>query len=108
MNQYTIDNYNVIIGKFKNKVNILIKDDNNNYIIKIDKYADTLAHTSCENNIVLSFDSSIYEFMINCFEKKPFYDIIINFENDNITLNFIFKYELFEFSYNITLDKSYD
>ena len=54
---------------------------------------------------ILSINSSIHDFMINCFEKKPFYNVTIKYENDNILLTFIFKYELFEFSYIISLDK---
>ena len=113
MNLYKIDNYDIMISPFKNKFDILVKDINNNkYILRIDEHMDSVSNTSCDNNITLSLNSSIYNFIINCLEKKPFYSMSVTSEkyfDDNVilTLNFIFKYGDFDFSYIISLDTLY-
>jgi hypothetical protein len=110
MTLYIINNYTIGVIMSKDNIIILVKDNNNNnkYTMKINESIDCCANTNCENNIRLQINSSIRDLIINCLEKKPFYNIYISKDeytycDDTLDFNFSFKYENFDFSYNLTL-----
>ena len=111
---YEVNEYSIGISSNKNIIIILVKNNINNdkYNIRLDKLADCYANTNCENNISFGLISDIYEFIINCLDKKPFYNIKYELqksteqyddEKDELSLIFSFKYENFNFEYTIHL-----
>lgn len=111
MTQYIIDNYMIYVITPKENIIILVKDinTNNKYTMKINESIDCSANTNCDNNITLTINSSIRDLIINCLEKKPFYNLYIykdkyTNDDDSLNFNFSFKYEDFNFSYNILLN----
>ena len=109
-NRTTIDNYLIVTRSSENNIYILVKDNNNNneYNITIDENYNSSANTNSENNVTLSLNSSLYHFIVNCIEKRSFYNMSIISKKDiedeiTLTLNCTFEYDKFEFSYEITL-----
>jgi len=110
--KYNIDNYNISISSKKNKIVIMVINiiNSTKYNIILDKCDDTSCYSNNENNIGLDLKTDIYDFLINCLEKKPYYNIIINNkeyedDKDQLHLTFGFKYEMFDFEYTIELSQ---
>jgi hypothetical protein len=109
--QYKINEYNINVCIIKEdiiKINLKDTTNNNEYYIDFDRH-DGLASTNCENNITLFLKNDIYDFIINCFERKQYYDInieritYIKDEPADLQLVFSFKYEQFDFEYTLSL-----
>jgi hypothetical protein len=109
--KYELNDYTINIG-FTNKNNILLMVinnlNNNKYSLILDKYNDCTANTNCENNVTLDLQTDIYDFIINCLEKKPYYNIKTKLIEDNddqdlLYLTFSFVYETFNFEYTLNL-----
>jgi hypothetical protein len=114
--QYKINEFNInifIINEYSIKINVKNTTNNNEYYMNLNE-SDTYANTDCDNNKTLVLKAEIYNFIINCFEKKQFYDInteIIKHlsllsepeEPDGLELIFSFKYEQFNFEYILSL-----
>jgi len=108
---FQVDNYNITINESKDSL-ILIVVDNIKSItfttIPINKSSDTYGNTSCENNVSLSLDMTLYDYLNNCLEGKENYSININHTDMNeesyLVIDFIFKFEMFKFNYSLNLE----
>jgi hypothetical protein len=108
--QYMIDSLDISItkiDKYNIKINVTNTTNNNKYYRELDEY-----HTQAYNDhdtISIFFKNDAYDFIINCLEKKQYYDvntkILRSYENHDggIELIFSFKYEQFDFGYIVSL-----
>jgi hypothetical protein len=110
MSIFLINNYNVSIKNFKNSLKVIAVNNESSVTyttIPIDKSNDTYGSTSCENNVSLSLDMKLYDFLNNCLEGKQYYSIIItklfDEEDSLLVIDFIIEFEMFKFSYSLTL-----
>ena len=112
--KYELDEYTISISSKNNNILIIVINNlnNNKYNLRLDKTSDYIANTNCENNVVLELKTDIYDFLINCLEKTPYYNIKTNLikstneyddEKDQLNLIFSFLYENFNFEYNLNL-----
>jgi hypothetical protein len=111
---YEINEYSISISSQKNIIVIFVINNLNNdkHNIRLDKSTDSIANTNCNNNITLDLKTDIYDFIINCLEKKPYYNIKTKLiksseqyddEKDELYLIFSFIYENFNFEYTLNL-----
>lgn len=75
---YEFDEYTMHISLNKNNIIIFVINNinKNKYNLKLNKHTDYTANTNCENNVILSLNTDIYDFIINCLEKNNI--IILN------------------------------
>ena len=111
MSSFKVNNYNISIKNFSDSVKVIAFDCERSITFTtffIDKSNDTYGNTSCENNVSLSLDMKLYDFLNNCLEGKQYYSIKINklFEDEEdclLVIDFIFEFEMFKFCYSLTL-----
>lgn len=115
MSSFKVNNYDISIKNFKSSLKVIAIDCERSITfttMSIDKCNDTFASTSCENNISLSLDMKLYDFLNNCLEGKEHYSININPTNMDeeqfLDIQFIFKFEMFKFSYMLNLGMNSD
>ena len=105
MPEYQINNYIIKVNKIKDSIKLKVSNNSKIYTsIFIDNQNDTSANTNCENNVTLSLNTDIYDFIINCLDQKDNYNYQIVDEDEHIKIYFTFKYEMFDFNYIIGLD----
>ena len=111
MSIFLINKYNVSIKNYKNSLKVIAVNNESSVIYTtmfIDKSNDTSGSTSCENNVSLSLDMKLYDFLINCLEGKQYYGVKISElfdeeEDSLLIIDFIFEFEMFKFNYSLTL-----
>jgi hypothetical protein len=111
MSNFLINKYNVSIKNFKNSLKVIAVNNESSVTyttIPIDKSNDTYGSTSCENNVSISLDMNLYDFLNNCLEGKQYYSVkitkLFDEEEDSLlVIDFIFEFEMFKFSYSLTL-----
>ena len=115
MSSFKVNNYDISIQDFKSSLKVIATDRERSITFTtmfIDKYNDTSGSTSCENNVLLSLDMKLYDFLNNCLEGKEHYSIdidSINMDKNNfLEIRFIFKFEMFKFSYMLHLEMNSD
>jgi hypothetical protein len=112
--KYEFEEYTIYIDSKNNDILIFVINNINKdkYNMRLDKYTDSIANTNCENNVILSLNTGIYDFIINCLEKKQYYNIKTDLiksteeyddEKDQLNLIFSFKYDDFNFEYTLNL-----
>ena len=110
--KYNIDGCDISIRSKKNKIVIMVINNNDTYSVKLDKCDDSSSFTNSDNDIGLELKTEIYNFLVNCLERKPYYNIKLDLiksnkqyedDKDQINLIFSFKYEMFDFEYTIEL-----
>jgi hypothetical protein len=111
MNQNKINKSNskyTMITKYTNnsiKIKVRNNDNKKNYMIELDENEDSCASTNSDNNVTLLLNMQICDFIKNCLERKLYYDVCINSNDDEIIdMTFTFQYEKFNFNYSISLD----
>ena len=113
-NKYEFNEYTINICSRKNNILIMVINNlnNNKHNLILDKSNDSFANTNCENNVELVLKTDIYDFLINCLERKSYYNIKTELiksteqyddEKDQLNLIFSFKYENFNFEYTLNL-----
>jgi len=115
MSDFKVNNYNISIRNFKNSLKVIAFDTISSITfntMSIDKSNDTCGSTSCENNVSLSLDMKLYDFLNYCLEGKEHYSIKINHENIDeeqyLYIQFIFEFDKFKFSYLLDLQMEID
>ena len=104
MPEYQINNYIIDVNKFRDSVKIKINNNSKIFSIFIDNQNHTSANTDCENNVTLSLNTDLYNFMINCLDQKNNYNYKIIEEVEYFNIYFTFKYEIFDFNYIVSLE----
>jgi hypothetical protein len=97
MSSFEVNNYNISINDSKNSLKVIAYDIKRAITfttMSIDKCNDTYGSTNCDNNVSLSLDMELYDFLNNCLEGTEHYSININSvnidEEEFLTINFIF------------------
>ena len=111
MSKYQIEKYNISINNFKDSLKVIVIDTEKSITyttMQIDKSNDVYGNTSCENNVSLSLDSNLYNYLINCLEGKEHYNIniykLFESNDDSLVIDFIFQFEMFKFNYSLNLE----
>ena len=99
MTEFQINDYLIKINNNNHSINIKIIYNFKTYSVHINNY-----NNNNNNNVILTLKCDLYNFLINCFNQKKYYDYQIINNNIYIDIYFTFKYEMFDFNYMVILE----